>query len=215
MTHILTIQPLTPDLLPKVVELDQKCFPGGLWTQDGYQRELDSPNSDVLLILEAEQGSQGAEEQRSRGAESKDSPSPQSLVPSPPLLAIGCQWAILDEAHITIVAVRPDYQHQGLGQAMLLALLSRARQRGLERATLEVKASNQPAISLYQKFGFQVAGRRRRYYQDTGEDALILWLSGLQYPEFTQALSQWEQQVRSRLAAERWELLGIIDERNC
>ncbi|MBE9227107.1 ribosomal protein S18-alanine N-acetyltransferase [Phormidium sp. LEGE 05292] len=177
-----------------------------------------------MLIL-ADRGSRGAEEQRgrgageqrSRGAESKDSPCPlvplspvpsrwRSPVPSTRLLAMGCQWAILDEAHITIVAVCPDYQHQGLGQAMLLVLLSRARQRGLERATLEVKASNQPAISLYEKFGFKVAGRRRGYYQDTGEDALILWLNGLHYPEFTQTLAEWEQQIGLRLAACGWEL---------
>jgi ribosomal-protein-alanine N-acetyltransferase len=119
---------------------------------------------------------------------------------------MGCQWAILDEAHITLVAVHPDYQQQGLGQTMLLTLLSRARQRGLERATLEVKASNKPATSLYQKFGFQVAGRRRGYYQQTGEDALILWLNRLQYPQFTQTLIEWEQQVRLRLAAYGWEL---------
>ncbi|OKH37533.1 ribosomal-protein-alanine N-acetyltransferase [[Phormidium ambiguum] IAM M-71] len=222
MTHLLTIQSLTPDFLPAVVELDQKCFAGGLWTIDGYKRELDSPNSDILLILEAP-GSRGAGVQGCRGAESKDSPcpqspvplspypqspipSPQSPVPNPPLLAMGCQWAILDEAHITIVAVCPNYQHQGLGQAMLLALLSRARQRGLERATLEVKASNQPAISLYQKFGFKVAGRRRGYYQDTGEDALILWLNGLQKAEFTQTLAEWEQRICLRLAACGWVL---------
>ncbi|MFB2839142.1 ribosomal protein S18-alanine N-acetyltransferase [Floridanema evergladense] len=218
MTQTLIIQPLTTDLLPAVVELDQKCF-AGLWTLEGYQRELESPNSDVLLIL-TERGSREAEKQGSRGAEDKNSscplvplspcplvPSPQSPVPSPRLLAMGCQWAILDEAHITIVAVSPDYQHQGLGQAMLLALLSRARQRGIERATLEVKASNQPAISLYQKFGFKVAGTRRGYYQDTGEDALVLWLNGLQYPEFTQTLADWEQQMRLRLGAYGWELL--------
>ena len=217
MTHILTIQPLTTDLLPAVVEPDQKCF-AGLWTLEGYQRELESPNSDVLLIL-PERGSRGAEGQRGRGAEGPENFLTQNSKrathcyanktqnsPSPRLLAMGCQWAILDEAHITIVAVCPDYQHQGLGQAMLLALLSRARLRGLERATLEVKASNQPAISLYEKFGFKVAGRRRGYYQDTGEDALILWLNGLQYPEFTRTLAQWEQQVCWCLAAYSWEL---------
>lgn len=211
MTHLLTIQPLTADFLPAVVELDQKCFAGGLWTLDGYKRELESSNSDVLVILEAEQGSRGAGETLENYSFPL-SPCPQSPIPNPLLLAIGCQWAILDEAHITIVGVCPDYQHQGLGQAMLLALLSRARQRGLERATLEVKASNQPAISLYQKFGFKVAGRRRGYYQDTGEDALILWLNGLQKTEFTQTLAQWEQQICLRLAACGW---AFKDEISC
>jgi len=119
---------------------------------------------------------------------------------------MGCLWGILDEAHITVMAVHPDVKRQGLGQAMLLALLERARLRGLERATLEVKASNQPAISLYQKFGFKVAGTRKGYYQDTGEDALILWLSGLQYPKFQQTWADLAQLVRSRLADYGWEL---------
>jgi ribosomal-protein-alanine N-acetyltransferase len=60
-----------------------------------------------------------------------------------------------------------------------------------------VRASNQIALSLYQKFGFQEAGRRRRYYQDNGEDALILWRGGLQSPEFEQELNQWKQQILS------------------
>ena len=211
MTHLLTIQSLTADFLPAVVELDQKCFAGGLWTTDGYKRELESPNSDILLILEA-QGERDGEMGRWGDGENYSTTPPIPLSPhpptssTPPLLAMGCQWAILDEAHITIVAVCPNYQHQGLGQAMLLALLSRARQRGLERATLEVKASNQPAISLYQKFGFKVAGRRRGYYQDTGEDALILWLNGLQKAEFTQTLAEWEQRICLRLAACGWVL---------
>ena len=89
---------------------------------------------------------------------------------------------------------RPAYQKRGLGSALFLNLLQLARQRGLVRATLEVRASNQAALSLYQKFGFQEAGRRQRYYADTGEDALILWRGGLQHPEFEAALSTWEAQ---------------------
>jgi ribosomal-protein-alanine N-acetyltransferase len=122
----------TPDL-NAVLELDMACF-GGLWTLEAYQRELDSPNS-VLLGL---------------------------FAPFSPLelLAMGCYWSILEEAHITILAVQPQYQGQGLGQAMLYSLLKTAHDRGLERATLEVRVSNQAAISLYQKFGFKTAGRR-------------------------------------------------------
>jgi ribosomal-protein-alanine N-acetyltransferase len=119
---------------------------------------------------------------------------------------MGCLWAILEEAHITILAVHPHYQRQGLGQALLLALLMVASDRGLERATLEVRASNQPAVSLYEKFGFKTAGWRRRYYQDTGEDALILWRGDLQDPEFSQTLADWERQIRGRLGAAGWKL---------
>lgn len=177
-------------MLNSVLELDQLCF-GGLWTREGYQRELDSPNS-VLLSL-------------SQAAPLTACPGSLPLSPTP-LLAMSCVWAILAEAHITILAVHPDYRQQGLGQALLVALLQVAAARGLERATLEVRASNQAAGSLYQKFGFKVAGRRRRYYSDPPEDALILWRGGLQHPEFAQTLATWQQLVGDRLTAAGWNL---------
>ena len=177
---LLEIKPLTQERLSAILELDQLCF-GGLWTLEGYQRELDSPNSDFLGLFVP--------------------------VGSDSLVGIGCLWAILEEAHITILAVHPYYRHQGLGQALLIALLVAANERGLERATLEVRASNWAALSLYQKFGFKTAGRRRRYYQDTGEDALVLWLGGLQELEFAQKLANWEQQLHVRLNLAGWQLL--------
>ena len=177
---ILELKPITPQMLSAVLELDQLCF-GGLWTLEGYQRELDSPNSDLLGLF-------------------------ISSTRSASLLAMGCQWAILEEAHITLLAVHPHYQCQGLGQALLISLLTTAHDRGLERATLEVRASNRPALSLYQKFGFKTAGRRRCYYKDTGEDALILWRGELQEPEFQQTLAMWHSSVGDRLKAADWNL---------
>jgi ribosomal-protein-alanine N-acetyltransferase len=81
-----------------------------------------------------------------------------------------------------------------------------ACKRKLERATLEVRVSNQIAIFLYKKFGFKVAGRRKNYYQKMGEDALILWRSDLHRPEFVQELEKWGKQVRDRLAQNCWTL---------
>ena len=164
--------------LSEVLKLDQLCF-GGLWTLEGYQRELDSPNSDLLGL---------------------SIPTRSHL-----LVGIGCLWAILEEAHITILAVHPYYRRQGLGQSLLISLLAVARARGLERATLEVRASNS-AYLLYQKFGFKTAGQRRRYYQDTGEDALILWRGGLQHPEFKKTLASWHQEACERLLQQRLEI---------
>lgn len=174
----LEIKPLTSDQFPAAVELDRLCL-GGMWTLQSYQREHSSPNSDLLAI-------------------SLPHPNGSHLV------GIGCLWAILEEAHITLIAIHPQYQGQGFGQALLYHLLRRARLRQLEWATLEVRITNQPAISLYQKFGFQEVGRRRRYYADTGEDALILWRSGLHQPEFPLTLATWEQEISSRLQASGW-----------
>lgn len=189
-------------MLSAVLELDDLCF-GGLWTLEGYQRELDSP-AGVLLGLflgtsreAGGQGAQGAEENVNLN-------SPQRPCTPAPLLCMGCFWAILDEAHITLLAVHPYYQHQGLGQAMLLALMAEACDRGLERATLEVRASNHSALSLYKKFGFKIAGRRRGYYKDTNEDALILWCGDLQEAEFQTTLASWYQSVCDRLQLSGW-----------
>jgi [ribosomal protein S18]-alanine N-acetyltransferase len=168
----LKLQSLTSEHISAILELDQACF-GGLWTLEGYQRELDSPNSELLGLFSPVYGSK--------------------------LLGMGCFWAILDEAHITILAIHPQYHRQGLGQLLLYSLLEKASDRGLERATLEVRASNLAAISLYQKFGFKIAGRRKRYYQDNGEDALLLWLSDLQSPQFATTLEHWHNTVSDRL----------------
>ncbi|HEY9644649.1 MAG TPA: ribosomal protein S18-alanine N-acetyltransferase [Coleofasciculaceae cyanobacterium] len=176
--NFLVLLPLTIDLLPKAVALDQRCL-GGLWTLEGYQREIDSLNSD-LWVLQPE----GADED---------------------IIGLGCLWAILEEAHITVLAIDPRYQRQGLGQVLLFSLLASAHQRGLEWATLEVRASNQAAVSLYRKFGFEEVGKRRSYYQDNGEDALILWRKGLQHSEFAQVLEEWQEQVSDRLTRSGWE----------
>ena len=75
--------------------------------------------------------------------------------------------------HLMNIAVDPSARRQGLGQRLLEALIERA---GAEESyTLEVRTSNAPAIALYERFGFRSAGTRPRYYQDTGEDAMIMW----------------------------------------
>ena len=176
----LTLQPLTVEQVDAAVALDQRAL-GGLWTANGYQREVDSPNSDLLALVVP-----GAAQ--------------------PLIMGLACLWAILEEAHITLLAVDLPYRGQALGQALLCALLRLAQRRGLEWATLEVRPSNQPALALYQKFGFERVGKRRGYYQDTGEAALILWRKGLQRPEFADCLSQWEAEIELRLAQSGWQI---------
>lgn len=83
-----------------------------------------------------------------------------------------------EEAHITTLAVAADYRGRGAGEFLLERLLGAMKDFKVKKATLEVRASNQAAINLYQKFGFVSAGKRKSYYPD-GEDALILWLREL------------------------------------
>jgi len=84
-------------------------------------------------------------------------------------------WCIVDEGHITNVAVHPDFRRKGIGEALVSVLLSHTIQNGVTSHTLEVRESNIAAISLYTRFGFQPAGLRKNYYEDNGEDAIIMW----------------------------------------
>ncbi len=84
-------------------------------------------------------------------------------------------WIILDEAHITTLAVHPSYRGKGIGGMLLRELASRAKQKGCAKMTLEVRPSNSHALELYEKLGFVSCGVRPKYYSDTGEDAMIMW----------------------------------------
>lgn len=84
-------------------------------------------------------------------------------------------WKILDEGHITNIAVHTDYRRRGLARSLILDLIDHAKSCAIHALTLEVRVSNTPAVSLYEAMGFTVEGRRKRYYPDNREDALIMW----------------------------------------
>lgn len=84
-------------------------------------------------------------------------------------------WLIGDEAHIVNIAVHPNYRRQGIGTKLVMALFDEIRKKGIERITLEVRASNIIAQQFYKKFDFQEIAIQEKYYRDTHEDALIMW----------------------------------------
>jgi [ribosomal protein S18]-alanine N-acetyltransferase len=106
-------------------------------------------------------------------------------------------WLMVDDAHITTFGVHPDWRRQGVGRRMLLAVTELARQIGARRMTLEVRASNTAAQALYRAFGFDIVGRRPRYYTDDGEDALVMTTPDLGTPA-----------LDARLRAERERIGG-------
>jgi [ribosomal protein S18]-alanine N-acetyltransferase len=146
---------LTINHLEMMVAIDQICF-GEHWPLNTYRQELNSPNSHFVGVMNA----------------------------AGVLIGMGCFWAILDEAHITLLAVHPEWRRQGCGQQILGGLLAQAVKIGMLHSTLEVRGSNQAAIDLYQKMGFESLGWRTKYYQNPEEDAVVMWLRGLQHPEF-------------------------------
>jgi len=137
--------PLGPSDLEACLRLDRLAL-GGFWSAGQWRSELGAPDRLAFGIA-------GADD----------------------LVAVACGWLVVDELHVTLVAVAPDRRRQGLGRRVLRRLIREARRRGAGRATLEVAAANTAGRALYGAAGFRLAGRRRGYYRN-GDDALIEWM---------------------------------------
>jgi [ribosomal protein S18]-alanine N-acetyltransferase len=96
---------------------------------------------------------------------------------------------VVDEAHVTNLAIAPSMRRRGLGSLLLAHLAREGSRRGCTAMTMEVRVGNVAAQDLYRKFGFVIAGLRRNYYLETGEDALIMWLYQLGSPEVKARIS--------------------------
>ena len=98
-------------------------------------------------------------------------------------------WIVLDEAHVTNVAVKKDFRGRGVGRLLTAGLMQYASNLGVVYATLEVRKSNEAAKRLYQSLGFEYVGVRKRYYEDNGEDALLYCCQHMPPadPDFTEA----------------------------
>ncbi len=127
------------------------------------------------------------------------SPVSQPVVGFAGLLLVGV------DAHVTTIAVDERWRGAGLGQRLLAVLMHTARSRGRAAVTLEVRESNRPAIALYEKFGFEVAGRRQNYYSDIGEDALVMWVRGIQAESYLRRLEHIERGFASPTLTEGLE----------
>lgn len=95
----------------------------------------------------------------------------------------GC-WHILEEAHITTIAIAPDFRRRKYAEALLKRIIDDCYMEKIKYITLEVRVSNEPAIKLYTKYGFSSFGVRKGYYQDNNEDALIMWTKNIFFDEF-------------------------------
>lgn len=95
------------------------------------------------------------------------------------VVAYGGIWVILEDSHVTTIAVHPDFRGRKYGEIMLLKLLDEAMERGASWMTLEVRESNTIAQALYRKYGFTTVSTRKGYYSDNNENALVMWAGNL------------------------------------
>jgi ribosomal-protein-alanine N-acetyltransferase len=119
-----------------------------------------------------------------------------------PVVSYGGFWLIADEAHISTIASHPDWRGRGLGELMLLAMIERAIELKANMVTLEVRLTNEVAQNLYKKYGFEIVGRRARYYRDNDEDAELMTVLDVQQPEYRQKIKTLRAALEDQLRRE-------------
>ena len=101
----------------------------------------------------------------------------------------------LSDGHITTIAVDPAWHRRGIATRLMVALARESLVRGAHNLTLEVRMSNKGAQEMYRRFGFAPVGVRKNYYQETNEDALVMWVHDIDAPEYAQLLARLEARV--------------------
>ncbi|MGL5245215.1 MAG: ribosomal protein S18-alanine N-acetyltransferase [Sarcina sp.] len=139
------IKPMTLECINDVIEISNLSFPIS-WSKTSFLNEIKNPLAHYLVAKDDEK-----------------------------IIGFIGAWSIIDEAHITNIAVHPNYRRQGVGDLLIGGLFCLSNELNLIALTLEVRASNIPAQNLYKKHGFVEEGIRKKYYEDNGEDAIIMW----------------------------------------
>ncbi len=204
------VRPMRLSDIPQVMEVERESFPT-MWPPTAFKRELQQNRLARYTVL--------VEHDPSRAPaipmESTPQPPPSGFgrflgeirhllgsgdedkQPLPPIterpeLAVGFLgvWMMADEAHIVTVAVRESHRRRGLGELLVISALDMARDAGQSLITLECRVSNEAALALYEKYGFDQVGLRPRYYSDNHEDAYVLTLSSIMTQRYQERLEE-------------------------
>ncbi|TVY08410.1 ribosomal protein S18-alanine N-acetyltransferase [Paenibacillus cremeus] len=144
--HLLEFRPMRMEDIPTICQIEQESFTTP-WTAGAFQNELTNNQFARYIVLECE------------GI----------------IAGYGGMWLIMEEAHVTNIAIREHYRGRKLGERLLKEMQRTSSFYGALKMTLEVRASNFVAQRLYEKLGFHSVGLRRGYYTDNKEDAIIMW----------------------------------------
>lgn len=177
------IDPMQPADIPQVLAIDRVSY-AMTWPPRAYDHELKENDLARYFVV------------RLAGSQ----PGDQAGGVLAPVVGLGGFWLMAGEAHITTIAIHPDWRRLGLGEWMLVRLLEEGRSLKANVATLEVRPSNLRARSLYQKYDFREVGRRLRYYSDNGEDALILTSPPFVLPDYQALIRQRKAALIRKLA---------------
>ena len=144
----LAFRQMVPEDADAVARVEAASFPVP-WSRESFWREASNEHTCYVLVCD-------------------------ETAAEPVIGYAGC-WILAGEAQITNVEILPAYRGRGIGTQLMAAVIEAAKERGATAMTLEVRPSNAPALALYHHYGFREAGRRKGYYSDNGEDAIIMW----------------------------------------
>lgn len=204
-SHIFYIEPMRVEDISEVSRLERRCFTNP-WPESAYRRELRNPANNFYIVLRARQPKpttpEPPPEPRGRLALLSLRRRPEPPVTTDPIIGFAGMWILYDEAHITTIAVAPEYRGRGLGELLIVNLFDETIRRDGQWVTLEVRVSNHSAQALYEKYGFTRQGVRKRYYSDNGEDAYIMWSGSLRDPDYRRTYDELRTRLFQRLKAE-------------
>lgn len=147
--------------LDALMEIESTAYGPHHWSRDSFAAELDNKIAKYYAVKNIENR----------------------------LIAYAGVWNIVDEAHITTIAVHKDFRRKHIAEALIAKILEDCYNNYIKYITLEVRAGNEAAIGLYTKFGLKSLGTRKGYYQDNGEDALIMWTENIFSDKFKELYS--------------------------
>jgi ribosomal-protein-alanine N-acetyltransferase len=176
------IERMTLEDLPQVLAIEQASFPLP-FSENLFRMELNLDVAKLYVVRRKRKVNEGRSPSgvngeisvAQMGGSGGEAVSPP-VVTDDEVIGYIDYWHIGPEIHIITVAVHPDWRRRGIGSALMDLLLGEAKRSGAKTVSLDVRPSNQPALELYRKFGFEQTGLRRRYYQDNDEDALTMTL---------------------------------------
>ncbi len=152
-----SLRACTPADLPAILAIERACYPIP-WNDTAFLHELHNPHGRFFVAEKVAEKTRHAEQSKKIARE---------------IVGYLCTWLIIDEVHILNLAVHPDDRRCGIAQTLLRQTLTQARQAGACSANLEVRHSNQAALAVYRKFGFETVTVRPKYYEN-GEDGLLM-----------------------------------------
>lgn len=197
---------MTLEDIPAVMAIEKTAFPMP-WPEQAYRHELLENQNAYFIVVRFREPGNGNGPANGSGRIISHMTFLQRLALRParpvtprPIIGFAGLWMFVDEGHISTIASHVDWRGHGVGELLLLSMLREGQRRNAAFATLEVRVSNRVAQNLYTKYGFTEVGRRKHYYRDNNEDALIMTVQNFQEPIYKAQLDALERALSERLS---------------